>query len=80
MIVEVKYLYNNHAPQKMVEELAADSALYRSGERKDWSLLPVIWDDGRRTEMHETLRQGILKLPGVVGVVIVSRPGKMTEL
>ena len=77
LIVEVKYLYERDRPQKIIEELAADSALYRSGERSDWSLLPVIWDDGRRSEMHGTLRQGITKLPGVVDAVIIARPGKM---
>jgi hypothetical protein len=75
-IVEVKFIRPTTRFQDVIEELAADSSLYRTDPR--WTaLIPFVWDDSRRSEEHSKLVEGLNKLPLVVGAVAMGRPGKM---
>lgn len=78
-IIEVKFVRPTTAFQKVVEEIAADASLYATDPR--WrSLIPFIWDDGRRTEEHPKLLAGLKQLAMVDGAVIVSRPARMLSV
>ena len=75
-IVEVKFMRPTTPFQNIIEEIAADTSLYTTDHR--WtSIIPFVWDDARRMEEHQKLVAGLKQLPGVIGAVVVSRPGKM---
>lgn len=75
-VVEVKFMRQTTPFQNVIEEIAADASLYTTDHR--WtSIIPFVWDDARRTEEHQKLVAGLKQLPGVIGAVVVSRPGKM---
>ena len=75
-VVEVKFMRSTTPFQDIIEEIAADASLYATDSR--WTaLIPFVWDDARRTEEHQKLVAGLKQLPGVIGAVVVSRPGKM---
>jgi hypothetical protein len=76
LVVEVKFMRPGKSFADILEELAADNTLYDADPR--WGvLIPFVWDDGRRTEQHATLVEGLLRMPMVQGAVVMSRPGKM---
>lgn len=75
LVIEVKFLRPGKPIAKIIEEVAADSAVYLSRPEIYSQLLPVIWDDSRRNHEHDVLTSGLLKLPGVCDAVVVSRPG-----
>lgn len=77
-IVEVKFLRDGEKFQKVIDEVAADASLYLRGGSDYAGLVAFVWDDSRRTEEHHLLRNGLLELTGVVGAVVVPRPGRMT--
>lgn len=79
VIVEAKFMRASDPPQKIIEEIAADVSFYRAQGSQWKHIVPFIWDDGRRTETHDTIRHGLAKLDGIVDTIIISRPGKMTE-
>lgn len=77
-VVEVKFMRQSTKFQDIIEEIAADAALYGTDPR--WtSLIPFVWDDAQRSEEHPKLVAGLKQLPLVLGAVVVSRPGKMTR-
>jgi hypothetical protein len=77
LIVEAKFMRVSDRPQDIIEQIAADASYYRA-EGSSWEhLVPFIWDDSRRSETHEGIRQGLAKIIGVWDTVIISRPGKM---
>lgn len=78
LIVEAKFWRQGTSINQMVEEISADSGLYFVDGSRYAHLLPVIWDDARRSEDHHILRTGLKKLPRVVDAVIVGRPGSFT--
>jgi hypothetical protein len=76
LVVEVKFMRPGKNFADTLEELAADNSLYDTDPR--WEvLIPFVWDDGRRTEQHATLVEGLLRMPMVHGAVVMPRPGKM---
>jgi hypothetical protein len=78
-VVEVKFMRPTTPFQNVIEEIAADASLYTTDHR--WtSIIPFVWDDARRIEEHQKLVAGLKQLPGVIGAVVVSRPGKMERL
>lgn len=76
LVVEVKFVRAGASFAKVVEEIAADAALYKVDPK--WQvLIPFIWDDSRRSEDHPKLVEGLRKLDMVHDAVVLSRPGKM---
>jgi hypothetical protein len=77
LIVEAKFMRADDPPKKMVEQIAQDASLYLVAGSKYDKLIPLIWDDSRRTEHHEEMIRGLRQVAGVVDAVIVPRPGCM---
>ncbi len=78
LVVEVKYLRETTqaARARVIEEIAADTAIYRTlGSGYD-SIIALIWDSTGSTHHHAEIDAGIRKLQGVADVVIISRPGE----
>lgn len=77
LIIEAKFMYARTSPQEMIEQIAADNSLYLPRKSVYRNIVPVIWDDGARTEEHSVLTQGLKELRGIADVVIISRPAAM---
>lgn len=77
LLIEVKFWYRRDPVSRLIEEVAADVTLYLKSKAPYTSLIVAIWDDGVRTEEHESLKRGLSELVGVCGVVIVNRPSWM---
>lgn len=77
LLIEVKFWYRRDAARRIIEEVAADVTLYLKSGAPYTSLIVAIWDDGARTEEHESLKRGLSALQGICGVVIVNRPSWM---
>lgn len=77
LVIEVKYLREatQAARAKVIEEIAADTAIYRTPDSGYDSIITFIWDNTGSTHHHAEVEDGIRKLTGIADVVIVSRPG-----
>jgi len=79
LVIEIKFWYRNDKPQKIIDEIAADTSLYLAEGSPHEQMIAFIWDDSCRTEEHDLLDSGLKTLPGIFDVVIVSRPGRMAD-
>lgn len=79
LIIEVKYVRKGSQGDfaQVINEVAADASLYRTPNSGYDKLIAFVWDDSRITEQHSELIQGLKRVGGVVGAVVVARPGKM---
>ena len=77
LIVEVKFWRKAVKSEEMVRELAEDAALYLTPDAPYDSILPLIWDEGARTEEHSALVSGLKRIKGISDVVVVPRPARM---
>jgi hypothetical protein len=79
LVIEIKFVYSGgHASfAGIVEQVAADAGLYLTPTSGYDRIIAFVWDDTRSTEQHSELKQGLAKINGVLGSVVVSRPGKM---
>ncbi len=77
LIVEAKFWRTRDSSKEMVREIAEDSGLYLTVSKPYDSIIPVIWDNGRRVEEHDSLKQALLEIEGIVDPVIISRPSFM---
>jgi len=77
VIVEVKFWYSRDKAAKLIEEIAADSALYLQKDSEFQSIIPIIWDDNRRTQEHAMIKEGLKKIRGLEEAVIVTKPSFM---
>lgn len=77
VIVEAKFWYTKHKSKKMIEEIAQDTGLYLVPESRYSSIVPFIWDEGRRTEEHKGLVTALKKMDGISDAIIISKPGHM---
>jgi len=80
-IIEVKFIRRgtSRAFAQVTEEIAADHSLYRRAGSNYDKMIVFVWDDSCSTEQHDELRQGMKQMPGIVDVIVVPRPGKMTR-
>ena len=79
LVIEIKFWYPKDKPQKIIEEIAADTSLYLAQCSPHEQMIAFIWDDSRRTEEHDLLKSGLKNLNGIFDVVIVYRPGRMPD-
>jgi hypothetical protein len=81
LIIEAKFIRRGtqSAFATITEEIAADHSLYTSVGSQYDKIIVFIWDDSCSTEQHGELKQGLLKMPRIVGAVIVARPAKMAR-
>ncbi len=77
LVIEVKFLRPSEKVTKVIDELAADASLYLADGSDYSGIVAFVWDDSRRSEEHPLLRDGLLKIKGILGAVVVSRPGTM---
>ena len=64
-------------PDDLIQEVAADASTYLQDGSGYTSILAFVWDDAARTEEHAELRQGLLRIRGVVDAIVLPRPLKM---
>lgn len=78
LIIEAKFLRQTDKVTKVIDEIASDVGLYLK-EGSDYSgVIAFVWDDSRRVEQHALLQDGLRQIRGVLGAVVVSRPGSMS--
>jgi len=78
-IIEVKYRKDNKKSfQALIGEIAEDISLYRSDPKyKDCQLICFLWDHTRATQEHAKFKEGVLKMDGIQGCVVVCSPSVM---
>lgn len=78
VIIEVKFARKDGKSfSELIQEVAADASTYLQDGSGYISIIAFIWDDAARTEEHAELRQGLLRVRGVIDAVVLSRPQKM---
>ncbi|WP_208458382.1 hypothetical protein [Burkholderia vietnamiensis] len=78
-VVEVKYWRVKHPPQDLISQIAEDVSLYLKRGSPYKTVLPVIWDEGRRTEQYDYLTSGLLEIRDVISPIIVPQPAFMVR-
>jgi hypothetical protein len=78
LVIEIKYLREatQGARAKIIEEIAADSSIYRTVNSGYEAVIAFVWDNTASTNHHAEIEAGIRRLPGIADAVIVSRPGE----
>lgn len=78
-IIEVKYRKNvKKSFPALVGEIAEDASLYRADEKyMDALIVTFLWDCTRATQEHAKFKEGVLKIDGINGCVVVSAPSTM---
>jgi REase_DpnII-MboI len=80
-IIEVKYRKDvKKSFRTLIGEIAEDASLYRADAKyKDARIVNFLWDCTRATQEHAKFREGVLKIDGINGCVVVSAPSTMDE-
>jgi hypothetical protein len=76
LIIEAKFATSKDDFKKIEKEVQEDCIPYLRDLRYE-SLIVFIYDDSASVQEHDTTRQALLEIPGVVDVVIVSRPSQL---
>lgn len=64
---------------ELIQEVAADASTYLQDGGGYASIIAFIRDDAARTEERAELRQGLLRVCGVIDAIVLSRPQKMNR-
>ncbi len=80
-IIEVKYRKDaKRSFQNLIGEIAEDASLYHADVKyKDAYIVSFLWDCTRATQEHVKLKEGVLKINGIHGCVVISAPSTMAE-
>lgn len=80
-IIEVKYRKDvKKSFQTLIGEIAEDASLYRADARyKDARIVSFLWDCTRATQEHSKFKEGVMKIDGINGCVVISAPSTMDE-
>lgn len=78
-IIEVKYRKDARKSfQSLISEIAEDASLYRSDAKyKAARIVSVLWDCTRATQEHAKFKEGVLKIDGINGCVVINAPSTM---
>lgn len=76
LIIEAKFATSKDDFKKIEKEVQEDCIPYLRDLRYE-SLIVFIYDDSASVQEHDTTRTALLEIPGVVDVVIVSRPSQL---
>jgi hypothetical protein len=78
-VIEVKYRKDNKKTfQDLIGEVAEDASLYRADARfKKSHLIVFLWDHTRATQEHVKFKDGVMRIDGIDGCVVVSAPSVM---
>lgn len=79
VIIEVKYRKDTKKSfQMLIGEIAEDASLYRADAKyKDAHIVSFLWDCTRATQEHSKFKEGVLRLDGIDGCVVVNAPSTM---
>lgn len=77
LVIEVKYWRSNSTPQDLISQIGEDVSLYLKQGSPYRKLLPIIWDQGRRTEQYDLLIAGLSEIRDVVSPVVIAQPAFM---
>jgi hypothetical protein len=77
LIIEAKFAANRNDFKKIEKEIQEDCILYLRDLRYD-SLIVFIYDDSASVQEHDTTQRALMEIPGIVDVVIVSRPSQLS--
>lgn len=80
-IIEVKYRKDTKKSfQTLIGEIADDASLYRADAKyKDARIVGFLWDCTRATQEHAKFQEGVLKIGGINGCVVISTTSTMDE-
>lgn len=80
-IIEVKYRKDARKSfPALIGEIAEDASLYLADAKyKDARIVSVLWDCTRATQEHAKFKEGVSKIDGINGCVVVSAPSTMDE-
>jgi hypothetical protein len=76
LIIEAKFATGKDDFKKIEKEVQEDCIPYLRDLRYE-SLIVFIYDDSASVQEHDTTRRALLQIPGIVDVVIVSRPSQL---
>ncbi len=76
LIIEAKFATSRDDFKKIEKEIQEDCIPYLRDLRYE-ALIVFIYDDSASVQEHDTTRRALLEIPGVVDVVIVSRPSQL---
>jgi hypothetical protein len=76
LIIEAKFATSKDDFKKIEKEVQEDCIPYLRDLRYE-SLIVFIYDDSASVQEHDTTRRALLEIPGIVDVVIVSRPSQL---
>lgn len=78
-IIEVKYRKDaKKSFPALIGEIAEDASLYLADTKyKDARIVIVLWDCTRATQEHAKFKEGVLRIEGISGCVVVSAPSTM---
>ncbi|MGX1778520.1 PD-(D/E)XK nuclease domain-containing protein [Nocardia brasiliensis] len=74
LLIEVKYVRTSGEFKKIEQEVMIDSVAYLKDERYK-QIIVFIYDDSSSAEQHDLTCRTLFEVPGIVDVIIVSRPG-----
>jgi len=77
LIIEAKFAASKDDFKKIEKEIQEDCIPYLRDLRYD-SLIVFIYDDSASVQEHDTTQRALMEIPGIVDVVIVSRPSQLT--
>lgn len=78
-IIEVKYRKDaKKSFPALIGEIAEDASLYRADTKyNDARIVGFLWDCTRSTQEHTKFKEGVLKIEGINGCVVVNAPSTM---
>lgn len=76
LIIEAKFATSKDDFKKIEKEVQEDCIPYLRDLRYE-SLIVFIYDDSASVQEHDITRRALLEIPGIVDVVIVSRPSQL---
>lgn len=77
LVIEVKYWRTKSSPQDLISQIGEDVSLYLKRGSPYRKVLPIIWDQGRRTEQYDLLIAGLSEIRDVVSPVVIAQPAFM---
>lgn len=78
-VIEVKFRKDGKKSfQGLIGEVAEDASLYRADPKfKKSKLIVFLWDHTRATQEHTKFKEGVMRIEGINGCVVVCSPSVM---
>lgn len=78
-IIEVKYRKDvKKSFPTLIGEIAEDASLYHADTRyKNAKIVSFLWDCTRSTQEHAKFKEGVLKIGGIDGCIVINAPSTM---